>query len=300
MTQLLTILFAIFAGYLCKKLPFSMASLNKFLNIAIILILLIMGYQFGSTSANLVAELLVLFKVVGIFVVCLLIANFALITLVYYRKVPYKLTPPAKSSQGFFSYVKSSCKYLIYVCIGIALGFTLNKQLPHIDYIISVILLVVLFIIGFQLKAQNIALKTILVNRNGMLLTFIIVFSSLIGGIIAAWISGLPLKTGMVLSSGFGWYTLSGILSGQLINQHMGTTAFFIDFIRELLSLVLIPLLGQKYPMQTVGYAGATALDFTLPIIKETLGEAVVPLAITSGMLLSILVPLLIPIVWQL
>ena len=133
-----------------------------------------------------------------------------------------------------------------------------------------------------------------------MLLALVIVLSSWLGGSVAALISGLSLKTGWVLSSGFGWYTLSGILAGQLINQHMGTTAFFIDFIRELISLVLIPLVGRKYPMQTIAYSGATALDFTLPIIKETLGEEVVPLAITSGMLLSILVPILIPIVWQL
>lgn len=299
MTQLITILFAIFAGYFCKKLPFSMSSLNKFLNIAIISILLIMGYQFGSTSANLIAELYVLFKTVGIFVICLLVANCIFISIAF-RKSHDNIKDQHQQVKGFFFYVKSSCKYLIYVCFGIGLGYIINYKLLHIDFIISAILLVVLFIIGFQLKAQNIAIKTILVNKAGIYLTCIIVISSMIGGIFAALISGLSIKTGLVLSSGYGWYTLSGILASQLINQHMGTTAFFIDFIRELLSLIIIPLFGRKFPMQSVGYAGATALDFTLPIIKETLGEELVPLAITSGMLLSILVPILIPIVWQL
>ncbi len=297
MIQLLTILGAIFAGYYCPKLPFSMALLNKFLNLAIIAILVIMGYQFGSTSANLLTELLIMFKVVAVFVGCLLLANFMLVSLVF-RNISLKIPPRIKMRSSL--YFKSSCKYLVYVIIGITLGYIINIKLHHIDYIISLILLVVLFIIGFQLKVQNIALKTILVNRNGMFLALTVVVSSIIGGIIAAIIAGLPVKYGVMISSGFGWYTLSGILNSQLINQHMGTTAFFIDFIRELLALILIPLLGRKYPIQTVGYAGATALDFTLPVIKETLGAEVVPLAITSGMLLSILVPLLIPIVWQL
>ena len=299
MLQLFAILIAIFAGYYCRRLPFSMAFLNRFLNIAIILILLIMGYQFGSTSANLVTELFDMFKLVTVFVVLLLLTNFICVTLVF-RKVVFEHLESGNRAHGFFYYLKSSCKYLVYVCLGITVGFILNIKLLHIDYIISSILLAVLFIIGFQLKAQNIAIKTLLVNRNGMLLALVIVLSSWLGGSVAALISGLSLKTGWVLSSGFGWYTLSGILAGQLINQHMGTTAFFIDFIRELISLVLIPLVGRKYPMQTIAYSGATALDFTLPIIKETLGEEVVPLAITSGMLLSILVPILIPIVWQL
>ncbi len=103
----------------------------------------------------------------------------------------------------------------------------------------------------------------------------------------------------MVLGSGFGWYTLSGILTTGLINQHMGTAAFFIDFSRELIALVLVPLLGNRYPLQTIGYCGATAMDFSLPIIKQTMGEEIAPIAITIGMLLSILVPLLIPIIWQ-
>ncbi|MGB1322041.1 MAG: LysO family transporter, partial [Vibrio gallaecicus] len=42
-----------------------------------------------------------------------------------------------------------------------------------------------------------------------------------------------------------------------------------------------------------IGYAGATAMDFTLPVIQTTGGVRCVPVAIVSGFILSILVPVL-------
>ena len=41
-------------------------------------------------------------------------------------------------------------------------------------------------------------------------------------------------------------------------------------------------------------YGGATALDFTLPVIQKSGGIQVVPVAIVSGFILSLLGPILI------
>ncbi|TXJ03121.1 MAG: DUF340 domain-containing protein, partial [Neisseriales bacterium] len=70
--------------------------------------------------------------------------------------------------------------------------------------------------------------------------------------------------------------------------------SFFIDFIREIIAIILIPSLGQRYPATFVAYSGATAMDFSLPIIKQNLHEDCILLAISSGMLLSVAVPILI------
>ena len=43
-----------------------------------------------------------------------------------------------------------------------------------------------------------------------------------------------------------------------------------------------------------IGYGGATALDFTLPVIQKSGGIQVVPVAIVSGFILSLLGPILI------
>ena len=42
-----------------------------------------------------------------------------------------------------------------------------------------------------------------------------------------------------------------------------------------------------------IGYGGATAMDFTLPIIRSSGGLACVPVAIASGFILSFISPVL-------
>ncbi|MGF1794293.1 LysO family transporter, partial [Photobacterium profundum] len=50
-----------------------------------------------------------------------------------------------------------------------------------------------------------------------------------------------------------------------------------------------------RYPSTAIGYAGATAMDFTLPVIQNCGGIKCVPIAIVSGFILSLLVPVLMP-----
>lgn len=50
----------------------------------------------------------------------------------------------------------------------------------------------------------------------------------------------------------------------------------------------------QKIGFKAIGYGGATALDFTLPVIQKSGGIQVVPVAIVSGFILSLLGPILI------
>ena len=66
-----------------------------------------------------------------------------------------------------------------------------------------------------------------------------------------------------------------------------------IELVRELVALVMIPLIIHSRPSVAIGYAGATAMDFTLPVIQSTGGVRCVPIAIVSGFILSLLVPIL-------
>ena len=57
---------------------------------------------------------------------------------------------------------------------------------------------------------------------------------------------------------------------------------FLIDFLREILVIVMIPLLKRYLSVELVGYAANTAIDFCLPVIRNNYGNKVVPLAITN------------------
>ncbi|MBB3189500.1 uncharacterized membrane protein YbjE (DUF340 family) [Halomonas cerina] len=74
----------------------------------------------------------------------------------------------------------------------------------------------------------------------------------------------------------------------------LGGIAFLNDLTRELVAFVLIPLVIRRHAALAIGYGGATAMDFTLPVIQQHGGVACVPIAVVSGFLLSLLSPPLI------
>jgi len=295
MLQLIAIIGALVLGYAIKNLPLSHKLLNQLLVYIVVMILFVMGYELGSSSSDLAMQLIALSRVVLTYTILLFLANFyACYWLLY--KYNKSLRRPLHVSEGanLWAFAKESGKYVVIIIIGMFIGVFFKHPLSELSEVISGLLFVLLFVIGHQMRANGVSLLSVLLNKYGIYLAFIIISSSLVGGSIAAFICGIEWKKGLMLSSGFGWYTLSSILNGNLIDQNFGTMSFFIDFIREVIAIILVPSLGQRYPATMVGYCGGTAMDFSLPVIKQNLHKDCVLLAISSGMVLSIAVPVLI------
>lgn len=72
-----------------------------------------------------------------------------------------------------------------------------------------------------------------------------------------------------------------------------GSVALLNDLLRELFALIFIPMLMRRFPSAAVGVGGATSLDFTLPVIQQAGGLAVVPVAISFGFIVNVLSPFL-------
>ncbi|KLV09335.1 membrane protein [Photobacterium aquae] len=209
-----------------------------------------------------------------------------------------KLLPTETAQQNqklpFLTMMMESVKLIFVVAGGLVVGLIAGIDLGWVDKASEAILLLLLFMIGIQLRNSGMTLKQILLNKKGMLIALTIVATSLPGGLIAAWLLDLPYQHGLAMASGFGWYSLAGILIGDSLGPVMGGVAFLNELMRELIALSLIPMIIARYPSTAIGYAGATAMDFTLPIIQSCGGIRCVPIAIVSGFILSLLVPVLI------
>ncbi|KMV32067.1 membrane protein [Photobacterium swingsii] len=208
-----------------------------------------------------------------------------------------KLLPIATELQHkklpFKDMMMESVRLILVVAGGLIIGLMLGMDLSWVDTASEIILLLLLFLIGIQLRNSGMTLRQILLNKNGMLIAAVIIVTSLLGGMIAALILGIPVKNGLAMASGFGWYSLAGILMGDGLGPVYGGAAFLNELLRELVALTLIPLMIRRYPSTAIGYAGATAMDFTLPVIQNCGGIRCVPIAIVSGFILSLLVPFL-------
>jgi len=184
-------------------------------------------------------------------------------------------------------------------------GFIAGLLLPELGFDPGIItewtLNALLFLIGMQFRQSNIPLADMLKSPAVVALPLATALGSLIGGLFLAPLFSLPLARALALASGFGWYSLSGVLISNLGDPLLGSSAFLANMIRESLGLILIPLLGQtRVPVMAISVAGATSMDVALPLIEQTLGPEAVPLSFISGAVLSVLVPILVPLFMKL
>jgi len=131
---------------------------------------------------------------------------------------------------------------------------------------------------------------------NVLLFPLAVALGTLAGALlIAPWI-GLSLTEAMAVAAGFGWYSLAGVLLAQIHSLSLGTIAFLTNLLRELLALLLIPLVARRLgKIMAVAPAGATAMDSTLPIISRSTDPETAVVAFLSGATLTALSPFLIP-----
>ena len=263
--------------------------INTYTARLIYVILFLMGLSLAALD-NLGANLQIILKFTATFFILIGLCNLLALPLVD-NIFPLK-TEQSKQKIPLSSMALESVKLISVVGVGLILGLILNIDLSWVDTASEWILFLLLFLIGIQLRNSGLSLKQILLNKHGMIIALVIIITSWVGGILSALWLDIPLTQGLAMASGFGWYSLSGILMGDAFGPVFGGASFMIELLRELLALVMIPMLIHTRPCSAIGYAGATAMDFTLPVIQTSGGVKCVPIAIVSGFILSLFVPI--------
>lgn len=211
----------------------------------------------------------------------------------YDRLSPAPLANTGQNIPPRWKMLLDSFKLCSMVFIGFIVGFFAKGWLAFPFGISTYALVILIFLVGLQLRNNGISLREVLFNKRGIATGVIFVLTSLIGGILSALILKLPITQGLAISSRFGWYSLSSVVINEAWGAVFGSIAFFNDLSREIVSLFIIPLFMLNHRSTAVGITGATALDCTLPIIQRAGGIEVVPFAISFGFVTNILPPIL-------
>jgi uncharacterized membrane protein YbjE (DUF340 family) len=289
---LLIILLPLIIGYLIPvKKRTLLHIINKSLSGMVYVILFIMGTSLAFLD-NLSTNLVLIFKYTAVFFLCIFIINFAALWLLERRK-PWKTTHKQESLPSRLSMALDSLKLCGVVIAGFMLGLTQWHWLTFASQASEAALIFLLALVGMQLRNSSMTLRQIILNRRGMLVAVVVAVSSLVGGALAAIMLGLPLNTGLAIASGYGWYSLSGIVLTDSFGPVIGSAAFFNDLARELVAIMLIPTLVRTSRSSALGLCGATSMDFTLPVLQRSGGLDMVPPAVVHGFLLSLLAPIL-------
>lgn len=189
---------------------------------------------------------------------------------------------------------------ILTVTLGIILGFLVFPvdMLWYTDYIMDIGLCMLLFFVGIDIGRQKNVLSEI--KKMGisiLLVPLMVAAGSIVGAMVGGGLIGLPFNEAGAIGAGFGWYSISAVLLSDY-SAELATLAFLSNVIRELMAILLIPILAKLIGyMESVAPSGATAMDTTLPIITKYTDSKTAVLAFVSGVVLSTLVPILVPLI---
>ncbi len=184
---------------------------------------------------------------------------------------------------------------LLLGCIAGYVNNSISRSIPNefiSDTVFTVALIVLLFVFGFAFASDKATLLKM--RQTGWkIVTFplFVAFGSLVGGLTAGIILQINLAGTMAVASGYGWYTLSGPLMGQLMGAKWGTLGFAANFLREFFTIVSIPLMVKLDRLAPVASGGGTTMDTTLGLIVKYAGKDTLMIAFANGLILSILAP---------
>jgi uncharacterized membrane protein YbjE (DUF340 family) len=194
--------------------------------------------------------------------------------------------------------MRGSLIIISFFITGLFLG--LMKILPDgfsLDEISQKALYVLMFLAGAGIGADRNSWKVIRsVNFKIFLVPLGVIAGTWIGSIfIALILPGLTIRESLAVGSGFGYYSLSSVFISELHSESLGVVVLISNILREVTTLLATPLL-VKYFGKLAGIAsgGATAMDTTLPIISRYSGREYAIISLFSGIVLTILVPILV------
>ena len=194
--------------------------------------------------------------------------------------------------------MKNSLLIISFFALGVLIGrlILLPKTITQTDislYALYFLLLLVGIGIGSDAKTRQ-AVKNLNIRILSVPLSVII--GTFIGtSLFSIFVPGLRLKESLAIAAGFGYYSLSSILIGQISGNVLGTIALLSNLIREIITLLFAPLMAKYFgKIAAIASGGATSMDTTLPIITKFSGKEYALIAVFNGLVLTLLVPFLI------
>ena len=192
--------------------------------------------------------------------------------------------------------MKNSFIILLFFIAGIVAGRYMPELMGMIEKWDLYLLMALMFLVGISIGKDQTIITTIKkLDKRLLILPLCTIFGTLLGAFLIAFLLKWETTDVMAISSGFAYYSLSSIFITQLKGAELGTIALLANIAREMITLLLAPLLVMLFgKLAPISAGGATTMDTTLPIIVQTSGKEITILAIYHGFVVDLSVPFLV------
>ncbi len=197
----------------------------------------------------------------------------------------------------------SSMKSTLFTVAAFISGilFGLSPFLPYDlarSHMVEYLVYLLIFLVGVNV-GSNVEVWAFIkrVHFKVFLVPLTVIIGTLAGtALFSAFLPGLSVKDSVTVGLGFGYYSLSSVIITQLDGEELGIIALLANLMREIATLLFAPFFARVFGrLAPIVSGGATAMDTTLPVIVKSSGEEYTVVALFSGMILTLLVPILIP-----
>lgn len=196
------------------------------------------------------------------------------------------------------SALKGSAVIVAFFVVGVMLSrFGLVTMHPDANNIGFLALASLMTAVGLSIGSDPNTMKRFAtINRRLALLPLLTIAGTLAGTAIVSLV--LPHRTlsdCMAVGSGMAYYSLSSIFITEYRGAELGTVALLSNIAREIIALLMAPLLVRWFGrLAAIAAGGATTMDTTLPVITRVSGKEMVVVSIFHGFIVDFSVPFLV------
>lgn len=193
--------------------------------------------------------------------------------------------------------MKASLIILSFFAIGLLLGIYRIFPDQWLQYNFSLyVLCALMFSVGFSIGHQPETVKQFKkIPSRVVFLPLITIIGTWLGALVVVIFSRHNIFDTLAVSSGMGYYSLSSILITQYKGIELGTIALLSNIFREVLALLLAPLMVKHFgKLAPIAAGGATTMDTTFPGIVRFSGKEYSIVSIYHGFITDLAVPFLV------
>jgi uncharacterized membrane protein YbjE (DUF340 family) len=197
--------------------------------------------------------------------------------------------------------LRASLSMAVSLAVGIAAGaagvWPVGPGWPSIGDAAWWSVVVLCVLIGLDLGSGDLKTRLRETGLGVLRVPCAVVLGSLGGGLaLSVWLGPVA----PAAAAGFGWYSLAGPLVTQSMGAEAGAVAFLANLMRELVALLVIPIVVAHRPAGPAlgaAIAGAPAMDTALPFLARYGGGEAALVGLVSGAAVSVLAPVLVTLV---
>lgn len=212
-----------------------------------------------------------------------------------------KTVDPSEEADG----KKSILLWIIPLCIlsGVLLGYLFwpSGLESMISLFLTASLIVLYFGVGVSLGTNKKVFFSIkILGLKVLFLPAAIFAGSAAAGFLSALLLNLPFSTAVLSACGMSYYSITGAYMTQVSGIEAGAYGFLVNVMREFFTVLLLPVLVKISKGSPIAGGASGNMDTMLVPVTKFVGIELSLVALITGVILTLAVPVLLPLLFTL